>query len=273
VKVLFFGDIVGRSGREAVKYALPRLMREFSPDFVIANAENATHGNGLLPEMGRQLLDLGIDALTMGNHTWDQKQIVQLMEATPRVIRPANYPDTPAEKAPGRGSVIIECARRSGLRLGLIQAMGRVFIEEIDCPFRAADNESYGMETLGVKCVVIDFHAEATSEKQAFAYFMDGKASAVIGTHCHVQTADNHIMKGGTAMITDVGMCGCFDSVIGIKKEISIRRFMTKRHIKYEPADGIGGVNAVVVEIDEATGRALSISRINERVVDRDDHE
>jgi 2',3'-cyclic-nucleotide 2'-phosphodiesterase len=267
VRVLFFGDVVGRPGREAVLAAVPRLVSEHQADFVLINGENASHGNGILPEVAQNFLDNGVDAITTGNHAWDQRQIIPFMAASNRIIRPANYPDSPAFKTPGRGSTVLECRRRPGLRLGLIQVMGRVFMDALDCPFRVAEAEAARMEDIGVNCILVDFHAEASSEKQAFANFMDGKVSAVVGTHSHVQTADERILSGGTAAITDVGMCGCFDSVIGVKKEISIQKFLTKRPIRYEPAEGPGGYGAVIIDIDESSGKARTIVRLRETVI------
>jgi hypothetical protein len=170
-------------------------------------------------------------------------------------------------RVPGRGSTVVE---KNGMRLAVIQVMGRVFMDALDCPFRVAEKEVDRLDSLGIHSIFIDFHGEATSEKQAFAHFMDGRVGAVVGSHSHVQTADERILEGGTAAITDVGMCGCFDSVIGVKKELSIQRFLTKRPVKYQPAEGPGGYGAVVVEIDSKSGKALSIERLREvNVTDR----
>lgn len=270
MKVLYFGDVFSKPGREAVKIGMSRLIPEHQIDFVIINGENITHGNGILPEMAQQFLDLGVDVITTGNHAWDQKQIIPFMSKTTRVIRPANFPEHPMYKVPGRGSTVIESRRGphgSQMRLGVIQVMGRVFMDAIDCPFRVAEQEVNRLDELGVRCILIDFHAEASSEKQAFAHFMDGKVSAVVGSHSHVQTSDERILSRGTAAITDVGMCGCFDSVIGVKKEISIQKFLTKRPAKFEPADGPGGYSAVIIEIDEGSGSARSILRLREPLV------
>ena len=264
-KVLFFGDIVAKPGREAVKAAIKQLEPELHPDFIVANAENAAHGNGLLPDMAQELFDAGIDALTLGNHAWDQRQIVPYLSSTTRVVRPANYPDSPAFKVPGRGSTVVESSRRPGLKLGIIQVMGRVFMDALECPFRTAEAEAERLGNAGVNCILVDFHAEATSEKMALAWYLDGKVSAVIGTHSHVQTSDERIMPQGTVAVTDVGMCGCFDSVIGVKKEISIQKFLTKRPVRYEPAEGQGGYSALFFELDDRTGRALSVKRLHER--------
>ncbi len=267
MKILFFGDVVARPGREALKAAIAKLVPHHAPDFVVVNGENASHGNGLLPEMAQEFLDLGVDAITLGNHAWDQRAIVPYLSTTTRIVRAANYPDHPAYKVPGRGSTVVESKRTPGLRLGVIQVLGRTFMDNYDCPFRVAEAEAERLSSVGVECILVDLHAEASSEKLAFAHFMDGKVSAVVGTHTHVQTADERILPGGTAAISDVGMCGCFDSVIGVKKEISIQKFLTKRPIKYEPAEGPGGYSAVLIDIDENTGKSRSILRLHETVI------
>ena len=267
MKVLFFGDTFGRPGREAIKVAIAKLVPAHQIDFVIVNGENFAHGNGILPEMAEEFIAMGVDVITTGNHAWDQRQIIPYMSTTTRVLRPANYPDHPSFKAPGRGVTVVESRRRSHLRLGVIQVMGRVFMDSLDCPFRVAEKEVNRLDDLGIQCILIDFHGEASSEKQAFAHFMDGKVSAVLGTHSHVQTADERILQGGTAAITDVGMSGCFDSVIGVKKEVSIQKFLTKRPMRFEPAEGPGGYGAVILEIDDQTGKSLSILRLRETVI------
>jgi hypothetical protein len=266
MKILYFGDTFGRPGREAVKIAIDKISAKHQPDFIVLNGENAAHGNGILPDMAQEFFDWGVDVITTGNHAWDQRQIIPFMGTTTRLIRPANYPDHPAFKVPGRGSTVVESRKKTGLRLGVIQVMGRVFMDALDCPFRTAEAEVNRFDDLGIQCILVDFHGEATSEKQAFAHFMDGKVSAVVGSHSHVQTADERVLAGGTAAITDVGMCGCFDSVIGVKKEISIQKFLTKRPIRYEPAEGPGGYGAVLIDIDESTGKARSILRFREAI-------
>lgn len=264
MKVLFFGDVYGKPGREAVKVALKRWVEPEGIDFVIVNGENMAHGYGILPEQAQEFFDLGVDVITTGNHAWDQKQIVPFMGRTTRLLRPANYPDHPLHRVPGRGSTVVQSMRNPNKKLGVIQVMGRVFMPSLDCPFRVAEAEFNRLEEAGVTCVVVDFHGEATSEKQAFAYFMDGRVGAVVGTHSHVQTADERILPNGTAAITDVGMCGVFDSVIGVKKELSIQKFLTQRSVRYEPAEGSGGYGCVLIEIDDLSGKARSIRRIRE---------
>jgi 2',3'-cyclic-nucleotide 2'-phosphodiesterase len=267
MKVMFFGDTFGRPGRDAVKAAIKKLSPIYQPDFIIVNGENMSHGHGILPEMAEEFFDLGVDVITLGNHAWDQKQIIPYMATTTRLLRPANYPDHPAFPAPGRGMTVVESKRRAGLKLAVIQVMGRVFMDSLDCPFRAAEAIVNKYEGLEIHAIFVDMHGEATSEKQAMAHFLDGKVSAVVGSHAHVQTADERILPGGTAAITDVGMCGCFDSVIGVKKEISIQKFLTKRPAKFEPAEGPGGYGCVVIDIDESSGKARSILRLREAVI------
>jgi metallophosphoesterase (TIGR00282 family) len=259
--------VYSRPGREAVKAAIRKLTAVHAIDFMVVNGENMCHGNGILPEMADEFFALGVDVITTGNHAWDQKQIIPYMGTSTRLLRPLNYPEDPAFRVPGRGSTVVESRKRSGLRLGVVQVMGRTFMDSLDCPFRAADREVERLDRLGVSHLLIDFHGEATSEKQAFAHYLDGRVGAVVGSHSHVQTADERILPGGTAAITDVGMCGCFDSVIGVKKELSIQKFLTKRPVRYEPAEGPGGYGAVVIELDDSSGRAISITRYRESVI------
>ena len=267
MKVLYFGDTFGRPGREAVKLAMTRLVPQHQIDFVIVNGENFAHGNGILPEMAEEFYSLGVDVITTGNHAWDQKQIIPYMATNTRLLRPANYPDHPSYRVPGRGVTVVESRQKRNLKLGVLQVMGRVFMDALDCPFRAAEKEVNRLDELGIQSIFVDFHAEASSEKQALAHFLDGKVSVVVGSHSHVQTADERILSGGTATITDVGMCGCFDSVIGVRKEVSIQKFLTKRPVKFEPAEGPGGYGAVVIDIDETTGKSRSILRLRETII------
>jgi 2',3'-cyclic-nucleotide 2'-phosphodiesterase len=270
MKVLYFGDVFASPGRDAVKIAMAKLVTKHQVTFVVVNGENMAHGNGILPEMAQEFFDLGVDVITTGNHAWDQRQIIPFMATTTRLIRPANYPEHPVHKVPGRGVTVVESRRTPGMRLGVIQVMGRVFMDPMDCPFQVAEREVNRLDELGVRSILVDFHGEATSEKQAFSHYMDGKVSAVVGSHSHVQTADERVLAGGTAAITDVGMCGCFDSVIGVKKEISIQKFLTKRPIRYEPAEGPGGYGAVIIDIDEGSGKARSIQRFRETIATPD---
>jgi len=252
-RVLIIGDVIGRAGRDALRRHLPVLRDRHRPAFVVANGENAAGGVGLTEEVGRELFSM-VDVLTSGNHIWDKKEGIAYMEKELRVLRPANYPSP----APGKGRVVV--AGPDGLKLGVLNLQGRVFMEPIDDPFRTADAaiEELRKET---PCLIVDFHAEATSEKVALGYYLDGRVSAVVGTHTHVPTADERILPGGTAYITDLGMAGSRNSVIGIRKEQAIQKFLTSRPIRFEPDKGGSFLSGVVVEIDPSTGKALSIVR------------
>jgi metallophosphoesterase (TIGR00282 family) len=253
VRLLFLGDIIGRPGRQALNRFLPTLVEKYKPTLIVGNAENAAGGSGLTPEIGQELLTC-LDVLTSGNHIWDKKEVMPYLEQEPRLLRPANYP----AGNPGRGSTLV--TDRAGHRVAVLNLQGRVFMEPLDCPFRTAEDllERVRVETL---VVVVDIHAEATSEKQAMGWHLDGRASAVIGTHTHVPTADEQILPRGTAYITDAGMAGGFRSVIGIRREQALERFLTSLPQRFEPGkDGLV-LSAVFVEIEAATGRALNIKR------------
>ncbi len=251
--VLFIGDLIGRPGRQALKKKLPELLEKYAPAFVVANAENAAGGAGITEEIGRELLSQ-VDVLTSGNHVWDKKEGVSYMDREPRLLRPANYPP----QNPGKGSFILEGKR--GWKAGILNLQGRVFMEPIDCPFRVADEQVEKLRAV-TPVIVVDFHAEATSEKQALGWYLDGRVSAVIGTHTHVPTADERILPGGTAYLTDVGMVGGRNSVIGIQKEQALARFLTARPQRFEPEKAGLFFTAVYIEIDAHTGKALSIKR------------
>jgi hypothetical protein len=253
VRLLFLGDIIGRPGRQALDRFLPGLVEKYKPSLIVGNAENAAGGSGLTPDIGRELLSR-IDVLTSGNHIWDKKEVLPYLEQEPRLLRPANYP--PGN--PGRGHALV--TDRAGHRVAVLNLQGRVFMEPLDCPFRTAEDllERVKVET---PVVVVDLHAEATSEKQAMGWYLDGRASAVIGTHTHVPTADERILPGGTAFLTDAGMAGGFRSVIGIRREQALDRFLTSLPQRFEPGkDGLV-LSAVFVEIDAGSGRALNIKR------------
>jgi len=255
LKVLFIGDIVGSPGRKAVKAFLPGLVERHSIDVVIANGENAAGGFGLTEPVASDLFGLGIHVITSGNHVWDKKEGVAYIAREEKVLRPVNYPPG----VPGFGSCVLEA--REGVRLAVMNAMGRVFMPNTDCPFRASD-EAVARLRLEADAIVADFHAEATSEKLAYGYYLDGRVSAVVGTHTHVQTADERVLPGGTAYITDVGMTGPAESVIGVEKEIIIERFLTAMPARFEVAGGPVILSAVVIGIDELTGLASSIERV-----------
>lgn len=256
MRILFIGDIVGKPGRQAVAHLLTGMREEYTPDFVVANGENAAGGMGITRETGHEIFQAGVDAITLGNHVWAKKEAYPFLDEEPRVIRPANYP----EGVPGHGYVVLNT--RAGEDVALLNLCGRVFMDSHpDSPFKVADAI---VETLArdAGVIIVDFHAEATSEKNALAYYLDGRVSAVIGTHTHVQTADERILPGGTAYITDVGMTGPLDSVLGLKKELSIARFITQMPCKFEVAEGDTVLSAVIVDIDSATGKASRIERV-----------
>ncbi len=251
--VLFVGDIVGQPGRRALRRFLPGIRAKHSPDVVVANAENAAGGVGITEEVGVELFGL-VDVLTSGNHIWDKKEALPYLDREPRLLRPANYPSM----NPGKGSYVFTGA--DGWKVAVLNLQGRVFMEPLDCPFRVADGE---VEKLRAETpvIIIDFHAEATSEKQALGWHLDGKVSAVIGSHTHVPTADERILPRGTAYISDVGMAGGSPSVIGIRPEQAVARFLTSRPQRFEPEKHGLVLSAVLVEIDAESGRAHSIRR------------
>ena len=255
MRILFLGDIVGRTGRDAVAGALPGLRRDLALDLVVVNAENASHGFGLAPDMARALFAAGADVLTLGNHAWDRKEIIPYIEEEKRLIRPLNYPPG----TPGRGATVVDVP--GGRRALVVQAMGRLFMGDfLDDPFRAVQAElaRLPMGAQGaVQAVVVDFHAEATSEKQAMGHSFDGRASLVIGTHTHVPSADHRILPGGTAFQTDAGMCGDYDSVIGMQKGGAAIRFWRKVPAeRLAPAEAEATICGLFVETDDATGLA-----------------
>ena len=256
MRILFIGDIVGRPGRELVRTGLHGLVEHYRVDFVIANAENAAAGFGITREIGDQLLEWGVDVMTSGNHIWDKKEALDYIGAEPRLLRPANYP----AGAPGNGSYLART--RDGRSVGVVNAMGRVFMLNIDDPFRVLPREIDALKPR-TRIVFVDFHAEATSEKIAMGWHLDGKATAVIGTHTHVQTADERILPKGTAYLTDVGMTGPHDSIIGVEVEAALNKFLTALPQKFETATGNPRLNAILVEADEASGRATDIERIS----------
>ena len=263
MRILFIGDIFGQPGRRAVKEALPGMLEEYSPDLILANGENAAAGFGITPPLVEELLGLGIAVLTSGNHIWDKKEILPYLaeHADGRLLRPANYPSGPDE-APGHGLYLGKT--RAGIEYAVMNLQGRVFMPVIDCPFHTADRllERIPAE---VNIRIVDMHAEATSEKVAMGWFLDGRVTAVIGTHTHIPTADETILPGGTAYITDVGMTGPYDSVIGVDKESVLRKFLNQLPARFEVAKGDVRLAAVLVESDPASGRAVSIQRIIRR--------
>lgn len=253
LSVLFLGDIMGKPGRKALQQYLPVMATKLAPDFIIANGENAAGGVGITEKIGQELL-AKIDVLTSGNHIWDKKEAYTYLDKEPRLLRPANYPDP----CPGKSSHVYEDA--AGRKIAVLNLQGRVFMEPIDCPFQVADREVAKLREI-TPLIIVDFHAEATSEKQAMGYYLDGKVSAVIGTHTHVPTADERILPQGTAYISDAGMVGGYYSVIGIKKELALQRFLTSRPQRFEPEKENVYATAVTIEIESTSGRAVAIKR------------
>ena len=256
VKLLFIGDIIGKPGRQAVSRELDRLVDRHMVDLVIANGENAAGGFGITEDTANDLYKCGIHVLTSGNHIWDKKDSLDFINREEKLLRPANYPDG----TPGRGSALFVTA--GGAKVAVINLEGRVFMNNLDCPFRTADRE---IERLRVETPIIfvDFHAEATSEKTSLGWYLDGRVSAMIGTHTHIQTADERILPNGTAYLTDAGMTGANDSVIGVKKEEAISKFLSQLPAKFEIAKNNLRLNGAVITVDELSGKAVGIERIN----------
>ena len=265
MKILFLGDIVGRSGRDAFTERLPGLRAELDLDLVVVNGENASHGFGLSPEMARAFFAAGADVITLGNHAWDRREIIPYLEEEKRVIRPANFPPG----TPGQGAVVVEV--RGGRKALVMNVMGRLFMDPLDDPFRAvqAELQRHSLGSAGgsrsIQAAIIDVHAEASSEKQSFGHSFDGLASLVIGTHTHVPTADHQILPGGTAYQTDAGMCGDYDSVIGMQKGGAALRFWKKMPgEKLAPAEGEATLCGLYVETDDATGLAVRVAPLRQ---------
>jgi 2',3'-cyclic-nucleotide 2'-phosphodiesterase len=258
MKILFIGDIVGKPGRDAALTHVPILRNEFAVDLVVANAENVAGGWGITPPLARMLLSGGMDVLTLGNHTYAKPEGADVLTEDTRVLRPANYPPG----APGRGWGLYRT--KCGALVGVANLNGRTFMEPLDDPFRMAD-EIIAHLSQKAKVLLFDFHAETTSEKVAFGWHCDGRVSAVIGTHTHIPTADERVLPGGTAYITDVGMCGPEDSVIGMDTESVLQRFRTQLPCRFKVAEGRAVLNAVLIDVDEETGKGREIQRIARR--------
>ncbi|GJD95528.1 TIGR00282 family metallophosphoesterase [Methylobacterium iners] len=258
MRLLFLGDVVGRPGRQAVTERLPALRERWRLDGVVVNGENAAGGFGITEAICDELLQAGADAVTLGNHSFDQREALVFIERQPRLIRPANYPPG----TPGRGAAVFET--RSGARILVVNVMGRLFIDALDDPFAAAERELSACPLgAAADAIIVDVHAEATSEKQAFGHFLDGRASLVVGTHTHTPTADHRILPGGTAYLSDAGMCGDYDSVLGMQKDEPLRRFLQKTPgARLEPATGPGTLSGIAVETDPATGLAVSVAAL-----------
>ena len=256
MRILVVGDIFGKPGREIARRAIPALIERESLDFVIANVENAAAGFGVTGDIADAILSYGVDAMTTGNHVWDKKEVLDYIPRQPKLLRPANFP----AGAPGRGSYLGRT--RTGEPIGVVNVMGRIFMQPIEDPFAVVLRE---IEALRAKArvILVDFHAEATSEKVAMGWHLDGRVTAVFGTHTHVQTADDRILPKGTAYLTDAGMTGPHDSIIGVTTEIALSRFLTGMPAKFESATGPGRLNAVIVTADQATGKATELQRLN----------
>lgn len=257
MKLLFIGDVVGQPGRRAIAAHLARLRKSQRLDLVVANAENIAGGAGITRETATELFNLGVDVLTNGNHAWDKKEALDYIKTEPRLLRPHNYP----EGTPGSGWFVATTA--AGHRLGILNLLGNVFMHpHLACPFRCAD-QALAHKPVDIKTVLVDFHAEVTSEKNALGRYLDGRVSAVVGTHTHVPTADERILPRGTGYITDVGMTGCYDSIIGMDTEKSLKRFIQKLPERFEVAQGPGTLCGVLLDLDEHTGRCRAIQRLS----------
>ncbi len=258
MRILFLGDVVGRAGRLAVLEALPDLRARYGADFVVVNGENAAGGFGITEAITQELLDAGADVITTGNHVWDQREALVFIERQERLLRPLNFP----KGAPGRGAGLFKAA--NGAEVLVMNLMGRVFMQDLDCPFQAVEAALEPCQ-LGraADAILIDFHAEATSEKEAFGYFVDGRVSCVVGTHTHVPTADERILPGGTAYMSDAGMCGVYDSVLGMNKRQPLQRFLSKiPDGRFEPASGDVTLSGLAIEVDDKTGLASAVSAV-----------
>jgi metallophosphoesterase (TIGR00282 family) len=256
MRILYCGDVMGRSGRDVVTAELPKLREQLKLDFVLVNGENAAGGFGITPEICRAFYQQGADTVLLGNHSWDQREIVGYIDGDPKLIRPLNYP----KGTPGRGLAVFTLA--DGRKIMVMQLMGRLFMDALDCPFQALEEALAGYRLGGnAQAIIVDIHAEATSEKMSIGHAADGRVSLVAGTHTHVPTADAQILPGGTAYITDVGMCGDYDSVIGIRKDIPIQRFRRKLPgERFTPAEGPATLCAIFLETDDRTGKAKRIA-------------
>jgi len=258
MRILFIGDIVGRSGRHILLDRMPKLIAEWKLDLVVVNGENAAGGFGITEAIYNEMIDAGADAITLGNHAWDQREALVFIERAPRLIRPINFPPG----TPGRGSAMIDT--KNGARALVINAMGRIYMEPLDDPFAAVERELAACPLKsGADAIIVDMHCEATSEKQSMGYLADGRASLVIGTHTHAPTADHRILPGGTAFMSDVGMTGDYQSIIGMDKDEPLGRFVRRiPQSKFEPANGPATLSALAVETDDATGLAVKVGPV-----------
>jgi metallophosphoesterase (TIGR00282 family) len=260
MKLLFIGDVVGSPGRKMIEQYLPKLKAKHKPNVIIINGENAAGGKGITEKIYRGFIELGAHAVTLGNHAWDNREIFEFIEDAKVLVRPANFP----EEAPGKGIVYVQV---DGVEVAVINLQGRTFLPAIDCPFKKAD-ALIAEASQRTPIIFVDFHAEATSEKQAMGWYLDGRVSAVVGTHTHVQTADNRILPKGTAYITDVGMTGPYDGILGVEREAVLKKFLTALPVRFEVTAGRSQLNGVIIDIDSKSGRAKAI----ERIMINDDH-
>jgi len=257
LRLLFIGDVFAKAGRQVLANNLEKLKSVYKWDVCIANAENAAGGKGINFNTAQEIFSCGVDTITLGNHTWSRKEVLNFIDNCEKIVRPSNY----SKNVPGRGKLILE---KNGVRIGIINLIGRVYMDSwAECPFQTADRDISALRQ-HCKVIIVDFHAEATSEKLALAYYLDGRVSAVIGTHTHVQTADEKILDNKTAYISDVGMTGPADGIIGVNRDQVIRKFVTGMPVSFEPAKGRTCLNAVMIDIDENTGQAREIIRISE---------
>jgi len=260
MRLMFIGDVVGSPGRKMVEQYIPKLKMKYKPNIVIINGENAAGGKGITEKIYRGFIELGAHAVTLGNHAWDNREIFEFIEEAKALVRPANFP----EGVPGKGIAYVQV---DSIEVAIINLQGRTFLPVTDCPFKKAD-ELIREASQRTPIIFVDFHAEATSEKQAMGWYLDGRVSAVVGTHTHVQTADNRILPKGTAYITDVGMTGPYDGILGVDREAVLKKFLTALPVRFEVTAGRSQLNGVLIEIDERTGKAKSI----ERILISDDH-
>ncbi|HHY74717.1 MAG TPA: TIGR00282 family metallophosphoesterase [Bacillus bacterium] len=260
MRILFIGDVVGSLGRDMIKHYLPKLQKKYKAHVTIINGENAASGKGITEKIYRSFLEAGANAVTLGNHTWDNKDIFEFIDHAKYMVRPANFP----VETPGKGHVVLNL---NGIEIGIINLQGRTFLPPIDCPFKKADELIADIKKK-TNIIFVDFHAEATSEKQAMGWYLDGKVSAVVGTHTHVQTSDARILPNGTAYITDAGMTGPYDGILGMEREAVLKKFLTNLPVRFEVASGREQLNGVIVDIDPKTGKAQKI----ETILINDDH-
>lgn len=254
MRILFVGDVVGSSGRQMIQEYVPKLKKKYSPTVTIINGENAAGGRGITEKIYRSFLEAGAQAVTLGNHAWDNREIFEFIDNAKYLVRPANFP----EGTPGKGLIFLNC---NGTEVAIINLQGRTFLPPLDCPFKKVD-DLIAQAKKRTSIIFIDFHAEATSEKQALGWYIDGRATAVVGTHTHVQTADNRILPNGTAYITDVGMTGPYDGILGMERGAVLKKFLTALPVRFEVAEGRTQLSAVLIDVNPSTGKASRIERI-----------